>query len=320
MIEYVQFFPTLRCNRNCEFCFSKGLFYNDFPEEKIGKFIAILKENQINSLDILGGEPFLYKSLNKLAQKAIENEIEVTISTNGTLINELKIFLKKFGNKRVKVGISINEPPANDLLEIIKVNKLWIKSVINEEILPQKNLIEFAKACGIKYYLIYMDALKKEDLEISMAFHEFMNKIKEYRKLFPQIEPVFCKGFIGGNSTYRCPAGIEKITIMPDGSVYPCYLLGRFKEYKIGNVFEDSLLEILSSPKLEIFKTYDGNICNNKICIYYEKCRGGCVAHSIIHYGTHRKPDPRCTIKKEESYDTSFKNRRRDKNGRDVKS
>lgn len=320
MIEYVQFFPTLRCNKNCEFCFSKELFYNDFPEEKIEKFLCFLKENKVNSLDILGGEPFLYKSLNTLVQRAIEKEIEVTISTNGTLIDELKIFLKKFGNKRVKVGISINESPAHDLLELIKVHKLWIKSVISKKRLPQKNLMEFTKIYEIKYYLIYMDALKKEDLEISMAFHEFMNKIEEYKKLFPQIEPVFCKGFIGGNLSYRCPAGTEKITIMPDGSAYPCYLLAKFKEFKIGNIFEDSLLEILSSPKLEIFKTYDGNICNNKICIYYEKCRGGCVAHSIIHHGTHRQSDPRCNIKKEEYDDTSFKNSRRSKNGRNVKS
>jgi radical SAM protein with 4Fe4S-binding SPASM domain len=87
---------------------------------------------------------------------------------------------------------------------------------------------------------------------------------------------------------------------MSDGSVYPCYLLARFEEYKIGNIFKDSLSEILSSPKLEIFKTYDGNICHNKICNYYEECRSGCIAHSIIHYGTHRKPDPRCNLKKEE--------------------
>lgn len=300
MIEYVQFFPTLRCNKSCAFCFSQGLFYHDFPEERIGRFIAILRENKINSLDILGGEPFLYKSLNKLVKKAIEKDIEVTISTNGTFINELKNFLKTFDKGSVKVGVSINESPAEDLLQIIKDCKLWIKSVISKESLPDVNLLEFAKTSGIKYYFIYMDALKKRDLKNSMPFYEFMNKIKEYEIFFPQIKPVFCKAFIVGNSNYRCPAGTEKITIMPDGSVYPCYLLARFEEYKIGNIFKDSLSEILSSPKLEIFKTYDGNICHNKICNYYEECRSGCIAHSIIHYGTHRKPDPRCNLKKEE--------------------
>jgi len=300
MIEYVQLFPTLRCNKTCEFCFNQGLSYHDFPEEKIEKFIAILKENKINNLDILGGEPFLYQSLNKLVKQAVEKDIEVTISTNGTLINELKKFLKNFDKGKVKVGVSINESPAKDLLEIIKDYKLWIKSVISKQSLPDVNLLEFAKTSGIKYYFIYMDALKERYLKNSMAFHEFMNKIEEYKNLFPQIEPVFCKGFIGSNSKYRCPAGTEKITLMPDGSVYPCYLLASFKKFKIGNFFEDSLLEILSSPKLEIFKTYDGNICNNKICIYYEKCRGGCVAHSIIHHGTHSKPDPRCNITKED--------------------
>lgn len=299
MIEYVQFFPTLKCNKNCEFCFSRELVFDDFPEDKIKHLISFLDKNKVKSLDIIGGEPFLYKYLNMLVEKAMAREIETTISTNGTLIEKLRIFLKNFGNKEVKVGVSINNPPNQSLLHIIKEYKLWIKTVITKDKMPESNLIEFTKNLGIKYYFIYMDALTEKDLNNSITFYEFIENVKKLKNSFPNIEPVFCKGFIGGDNNYRCPAGTEKISIMPDGSVYPCYLLARFKNYMLGNIFKNSLAEILSSKKLDIFKNYNDNICNNKICKFYGECKGGCVAHSIIHHGTHEKADPRCSIKKE---------------------
>lgn len=298
MIEYVQFFPTLKCNKNCDFCFSKHLFYDDLSEDKIEELINFLNENKINSLDILGGEPFFYKFLPNLVEEVLEKGINITISTNGTIIEELRAFLRNFGNEKLKIGVSINDPPTDDLLKIIKDYKLWIKSVIIKKKSPEISLIEFAKNLGIKYYLIYMDALTEKDLKNTIPFFNFMRKIKELKNSFPNLEPIYCKGFIKGNINYRCPAGSEKISIMPDGSVYPCYLLARFKEYRLGNIFKNSLSEMISSKKLHIFKSYHGNICHNKICEFHGECRGGCVAHSIIHYGTHQRSDPRCHIKK----------------------
>lgn len=300
MIDYVQFFPTFKCNKKCRFCFSREINFDDFPKEKIDHFIDFLVENKIKNLDILGGEPFLYKPFNELVEKASEKNIAITVSTNGTSIDSLKSFLKHFDNKKVKVGVSINESPNPALLEVIKHNKLWIKSVITKEKIPEIGIFEFAKNIGITYYLIYMDALTEEDLSKSIPFYEFIDKIGTIKSLFPNVEHVFCKGFIGGNLNYRCPAGSEKITIMPDGSIYPCYLLSSSLNYRLGNIFESSLNGILSSEKLNIFKTYQGNICHNKICSLYNICKGGCVAHSIIHYGTHEKADPRCNKNKEE--------------------
>ncbi|MEN2993765.1 MAG: radical SAM/SPASM domain-containing protein [Thermodesulfovibrio sp.] len=297
MIEYVQFFPTLRCNKNCDFCFSKALFYDDLDENKIEYLINFLNENKIKNLDILGGEPFLYKHFPKLIEKALENGLEITVSTNGTLIKNIREFLKEFGDSKVKVGVSINDFYDNELLELIEEYRLWIKSLIIKDKIPEIRLMEFAKNLGIKYYLIYMDALTEKDLERTTPFYQFMEIVKHLNNSFPNIEPVFCKGFIGGLNNYRCPAGSEKISVMPDGSVYPCYLLAGFKRYTLGNIFQDSLSDILKSKKLEIFKKNTGNICHNKICKFHKECRGGCVAHSIIHYKNTTKPDPRCNIR-----------------------
>jgi len=302
MIEYVQFFPTLRCNKNCEFCFNRKsgsvtLSNYDFPRHRIGEFVTILKENNIFNLDILGGEPFLYEPLEDLVKLAIENNIEVTISTNGTLLEKIEKFLKIYRNSKLHIGVSINGKAKPELLHLIEKNKLWIKSVITKNHIPHEEILKFAKNANINYYLIYMDAITEEDLKSSMPFYEFMEFIEKLKIQYPNIQPVYCRGFTGQNNRYRCPAAIEKITVMPDGAVYPCYLLSRFTNYYLGNIFERSLVELMSSDTVKIFENFSTNICNNKICKIREKCHGGCVAHSIIHYGTTEKADPRCNNK-----------------------
>lgn len=296
MIEYIQFFPTLRCNKNCEFCFNRGaIWHSDFPLEKIRELIAHLKEQNIKSLDILGGEPFLYEHLFKLVEMAIEENLKVTISTNGTLTSKITEFLNIFSDKMFGLGVSINQKVDPILLEIIRENRLWMKTVITKGWIPDYNLLKLTKEIKTKYYLIYMDSLTENDLKNALSFPEFLKSVYALKEKFPNIEPVFCKGFIGGGN-YRCPAGTEKITIMPDGSVYPCYLLAKLEKYKIGNILENSLSEILGNDKLKIFRNFSGNVCDNKLCIFYSQCKGGCPAHSIIHYGTHGYPDPRCKL------------------------
>jgi len=299
MIEYVQFFPTLKCNKNCEFCFNRGnssqdFINQDFPADKIEDFVNLLKENRISNLDILGGEPFLYGSLFELVNLAIERDIEVNISTNGTILEKIENLIRLCKKPKLHIGVSINDEANSELLNLIKKNKLWIKSVIYKNHLPDEKILKFASKAGIDYYLIYMDALTERDLELSIPFYEFMELIERLKNSYPNVKPVYCKGFIGGGKKYRCPAGTEKITVMPDGKVYPCYLLSEFKDYCLGNIFENSLQEMISSVKLNIFKKFSANICNNKICRLKEICNGGCLAHCIIHYGNFAKAEPRC--------------------------
>ncbi|HOA83011.1 MAG TPA: radical SAM/SPASM domain-containing protein [Thermodesulfovibrio thiophilus] len=292
MIEYVQFFPTLRCDKNCDFCFNKLITSNtDFPEEMLEAFVDILKRNEVYKVDILGGEPFLYDSLTKLVHFAIESDMEVNISTNGSFIEKIESFVNIFRNEKIKIGVSINYDADPEIFNLIKKYRLWIKSIFNRGI--SEELLKFAKKFGIPYYLLYMDAVTVKDLEQSMPFYEFITFIEELRFLYPNIQPVFCRGFTGSYAKYRCPAGTEKITVMPDGSVYPCYLLAGFEEFCLGNIFEDCINEILNSDKLKIFKTYNA-VCTNSSCHLKNDCNGGCVAHSIIHYKTYDKPDPRC--------------------------
>lgn len=299
MIDYVQFFPTLRCNRKCQFCFSRDLVFDEFPQSKIRAFAELLEQNRIKSLDILGGEPLLYDHLETLIEEVLEKGIEITISSNGTMVDKIENLIKKFDNQKLKIGISLDEPPSEFLKNLIERHKIWIKSVLRRDRMPDRATLEFAKNREIKYYLIYMDALSERDLENSLSFPEFIEKVNFFKKFYQKLEPVYCKGFIGGTKNYRCPAGTEKISIMPDGSVYPCYLLANQRDYCLGNIFFQYLDEILNESKLEKFRFFSGNLCDNKECDFFLNCKGGCIALSIIHYGTPDVGDPRCVTKRE---------------------
>ncbi len=305
MINYIQFFPTFRCNRKCKSCFSRDFKGEDFPSEKIDALVDILVKNKIPSLDILGGEPFLYEALDRLISSATSNSIEVTLSTNGTLTGSIKKFLECYNFRNFKIGVSINEPPSEELLKIIAEHRIWIKTLFSREAFLDRKVLEFAKKSSIDYYLIYMDALSEAELSQSMPFYEFMEKVENLRETFPNIKPVYCKGFIGGEK-YRCPAGTEKITLFPDGSVYPCYLLAGKKDFLLGNIFSNHLSEILSSPIMDVFRSFQRNQCKKEDCKFYKHCRGGCVAHSFAHLGNLQGVDPRCNMNKGGSNDKNY--------------
>ena len=58
--EYIQLYPTTRCNQRCSFCFNPEISATtdlDFNNALI--LLDILAENSIKGIDIMGGEPLL---------------------------------------------------------------------------------------------------------------------------------------------------------------------------------------------------------------------------------------------------------------------
>jgi radical SAM protein with 4Fe4S-binding SPASM domain len=74
----------------------------------------------------------------------------------------------------------------------------------------------------------------------------------------------------------RCPAGTTKLTVMPDGTVYPCYLLARHDEFMLGNMFYDDFEKIWKNPILDFFRNFEKNNCINTNCELFSSCHGGC--------------------------------------------
>jgi radical SAM protein with 4Fe4S-binding SPASM domain len=71
------------------------------------------------------------------------------------------------------------------------------------------------------------------------------------------------KNTFAGIDTKSCSAGIESIAIDAEGNVLPCELL---IDYKIGNVKEKSLKEILEDSRLKKFIS-KSNTCKALECL-----------------------------------------------------
>jgi len=82
---------TKRCNLNCIHCYSDS-HNQDYPgeltNEEARKMIDDLAEFNIPALLLSGGEPLARKDLFELAAYARERGLRLTLSTNGTLIDE----------------------------------------------------------------------------------------------------------------------------------------------------------------------------------------------------------------------------------------
>ncbi len=92
----------------------------------------------------------------------------------------------------------------------------------------------------------------------------------------------------------RCAGGVRKLSIMPDGTVFPCNLFHDCKGFEAGNIFRDRFSDIWEHPVLGLFRGHKKNSCNISDCNNLTSCTGGCPAHGYYHYGNTEMPDIRC--------------------------
>ncbi len=316
---FIQFYPTLKCNQRCVFCFNQGSSKNHHHEinkEKALKIVDIACINGIKEIDILGGEPFLLDWMHDFVKYASDSGLSLNISTNGSISINLEKIIKISSNS-LKIGFSLlgfkeihnNLTCSNNYDLIIKNIKLTISSEKNpivKSVLMKKNmkeistLLDFLIGIGVReYYLLHEDIIGRGKIDyISFPeYYDFYLKLQEKFNDEIKIGCVSASGFYKYNaaSGKRCDAGSSKIAIMPDGSVFPCNLFAGMKDFMLGNIFTEDLRSILEHPSLNYFrkKAYS-NPCKNTDCKYFINCTGGCPAHSYFFYNKLDLVDPRC--------------------------
>jgi radical SAM protein with 4Fe4S-binding SPASM domain len=299
---YIQFFPTFRCNESCAFCFNRGISQvTDIELSDFGKLADILAGEGIQEIDILGGEPTLHPDLISLIGIACEKGLHVSMSTNGSDVHLLTTLSEKFGRDLLTIGLSLNDKPIEDAVSsYIHEYKPLLKSVCTSDRFLPESAARFIDLPGILYYVIFMDALHSDDLGMSLPFPQYYRDLQDFRDRHSNIEGVYCACFlpdIGDQPLLegmRCPAGTTKLSVMPDGSVYPCYLLFRMPEFRLGNILFDKLDQILKNPVLAHFRNFTGSNCPRSACELFSRCHGGCPAVSLMVCGDLNAPDPRC--------------------------
>ena len=300
---YVQFFPTLRCNLGCDFCFNRELTpLPDVEPPDFARMLDRLQDAGVDTLDLLGGEPTLHPQLEDLVSAIAARRMRTTLSTNGhgdlALLERLE---DRFGRATLRVGVSLNGNGVSESLrDYIARRAPLVKSVcLRDWDLPSAAAEHLARP-GAEYYLIFRDPLTARELGESSSYPEYRARLDTLRARHPQAAGVACDGFVPEAAAVeqlrnvRCPAGTTKLSVLPDGSVYPCYLLFSRPEFRLGNLLTDGFAAIWSQSRLEFFRTFSENGCPRRECAHHPACHGGCPAVSLLVAGELSAPDPRC--------------------------
>jgi cyclic pyranopterin phosphate synthase len=183
---------TDRCNFRCSYCMPKEIFNSDYtylPHSALLNFEEITRTAQsfialgVEKIRLTGGEPLLRKNLEVLVEQLAAlrtttgNPLDITLTTNGSLLARKAQSLKDAGLKRVTISLdglddavfkSMNDVdfPVSDVLEgiaaaqaaglgPIKVNMVVKRGTNEQEILP---MARYFKGTGIALRFIeYMD-------------------------------------------------------------------------------------------------------------------------------------------------------------------
>ena len=124
---------TDRCNLNCIYCHHEGEYITsqcskensnvELTVDEIERVIRIAAELGIKKVKITGGEPLIRKDVVDIVDRisSIPGIIEVSMVTNGLLLERYALKLKKAGLKRI--NISLPSPiPEKYKFEVIGAN------------------------------------------------------------------------------------------------------------------------------------------------------------------------------------------------------
>lgn len=176
---------TDRCNFRCSYCMPKEVFGSGFrflpkPEilsfEEITRVARVFVGLGVRKLRLTGGEPLLRSQLHGLVAQLAELEVDVALTTNGSLLSKYASELFRAGLKRVTVSLDslddatfrhMNEvgfPVADVLAGIdaaldvglpVKVNCVVRKGVNDDQVV---DLAKYFKGSGvILRFIEFMD-------------------------------------------------------------------------------------------------------------------------------------------------------------------
>ena len=317
--EYVQLYPTTRCNQRCSFCFNpESSRTADLTFKNALVLLNILAENRINDIDIMGGEPFLLPWMPDFIGAGLSKGISLNISTNGSMPGLLQSF-RGTPQEHFNIGVSLegSTPEKHNRLtgadnfasafESIKdlvalgLDPI-VKTVLNHDTASDiQNIVDLIKGIGVsRYYIIHMDVLSKNEIRMRKAipytgFLDFYRRTKaENRDIDIHRVSASCFDRNSLPPGVRCAGGVRKLSVMPDGAVFPCNLFHNLKEFEVGNIFRDRFSDIWEHPCLGFFRAHKQNSCKLSHCNNRTSCTGGCPAHGYYHYGNTETTDIRC--------------------------
>lgn len=258
---------TNECNLACSFCHGTARPKKYMTVEEFTNAARELRAYTEYLYFHLMGEPLLHPNIDEFLSIAHDLGFKVIITTNGSLIKEKKDVLLKAPALH-KVSVSVHSFEANaqsatleayleDCLSfcaeasragIISVIRLW--NVGGEDSLNGKILTEMKRRFG-------------DDWQECYSGYKIADKLfLEWGERFdwPDMEAEYC------SDDHSCYGLRDQIGILCDGSVVPC-CLDADGVITLGNIFEQPLSDIISSPRATALKrSFENRRITEQLC------------------------------------------------------
>jgi len=326
---YFQWHITERCNQRCAHCYhDRYLGERELDEPALHEvanqmLAAVEKWGRVASFSLTGGEPFLRKRELFSIAKSLDDRGTVgyyDILTNGSLIDREALAellcLKKL--RRVQLSIEGASSETNDkvrgkgsfaatlgAIQRLKeaglvVSVMTTLTKVNAHEIPA--LIDLLEGHGVDALAVERfvpegqgknmldQALTKEAIkDVFKTIHQAGRLPRPMRMLM--YRPLFClldqeDSTVGA----RCSVGTNALTVMHDGTVFPCRRL----PIPLGNILHDGLYKIwYDSPVLWAIRNPQNLKGKCGRCDLVSLCRG-CRAVAYAHSGDYLAEDPQC--------------------------
>ena len=257
---------TNRCNLNCSFC---GKNKRDFRDMSLLEFELVINKIKKYTDYIylhVKGEPLLYSNLDSLLSICDNTNIKVNITTNGVFLKEkLSVLINHFCIRQINISLHSENNKKNYFLDVFSSGKvLSTKMFISYRIWDLKEYKLNKKSTEIvnkiiEFYNLSPVIVDKlyNDKNIKIASNTFVNKENIFT--WPDVDnDILVDGFCYGLKTH--------IAILSNGDIVPCCLDAN-SEIKLGNIFEDSLDDVLNGDIYKsLLKSFKDNKAIHPLC------------------------------------------------------
>lgn len=308
---------TNKCNLFCKHCYNKAYIESKEEElstEQVKEVIDKACSIGVEDIGFSGGEPFIRKDIIELIKYSVKYPIHIL--TNGLLINsqmieqlnkiddlmlELRISLDGFTSHEKIRGVSYKSILSNieQLLKndyVVTVNTMVTDDNLDELL----EMYEYFKKIHVDRWrldFIFNSGNAKENNLLYSNYQKLFSTLKKLVLLYIDDDPeiildinkVFRSQFLYNAKPYTYniesrPCSYQgSLTVRPNGDVSFCPTY----EKTFGNIFKDSIEDIVSNPEWKYFESIQVKNLPEKCqdCSYLKYCGGGCRADGYYTTG-----------------------------------
>jgi len=232
-VNYLRISLTKRCNHTCFFCHSEGeeSANVEMTPTEIERLVRVAVNNGVTRVKLTGGEPLLRDDILEIIHRISPLVQDLSLTTNGTLLECMALDLKKAGLNRVNVSLhSLDSTTyrvvtgATSLPNVIrgitkavevgltplKINMTLLKSLNESEV---RSMLEFASETSAVLQLIELQDVPTDPTTSLGAYRVNLDLQEKY---FEQIAIDIVQRTLHGRKQYtiQLPQGTVVVEII----------------------------------------------------------------------------------------------------------